>query len=549
VWAHVLLLAVVLILLMPVVGTQASFSADEGAAIIEAKSLAAGHGWIVEHPLHSVDPTGKYYPLELSARGPAGYAPFAKHPLYAVILAGADRVAGTTGMVLLSVLGTVVAAALGAAIAGRLDPRLRRPAVWARVLSPLLFDGYLVIAHTLGAACVAGAALAVIVAFERRSVVIAAGAGPLLALAVLLRTEAQLLAVALAVTVLVVAVRRRDLWPAAAAAAAASVGGAYFAKTIEHAWALHIVGGRATSTAAFSTSAPYGFLGGRLNALGITWLLPSYDGSALLELALIVMLASVIMGAFVARRRPQDHAGLMLAAVVGVAAAVVAFAVDSDNVVPGLLVAFPLGVAGALLVDRAAVRSITAKVLTGTFVLFALAVLATQYPSGGSGEWGGRYFAIGLPLAVPMVLLGLSRAASRLASQTARLALAGLVACATLISAMGVMSLRDYHQRTGSFVASLDRAASANPADRPVLISTVGAVPRFAWQTFDRERWLLAHPQDLGDLAARLTKARVGHALLVTDNPAAAEAHIGSGVHVTPTNLSRGGWTVLDLRL
>jgi hypothetical protein len=117
------------------------------------------------------------------------------------------------------------------------------------------------------------------------------------------------------------------------------------------------------------------------------------------------------------------------------------------------------------------------------------------------------------------------------------------------MAVMGLASLRSYHAHTGEFVSALDRAVSGNPADRPVLISTVGSVPRFAWQTFDRESWLLAPPADLGDLTARLRAANLTHALLVTDDAAAAKAHIGPTVHVSPTTLSRGGWTVLDLRM
>ncbi|MDQ6910972.1 MAG: hypothetical protein M3Z84_09370, partial [Actinomycetota bacterium] len=101
VWAHLLALAVVLVALVPLVGTTASFSADEGAAIVQAHSLSRGDGWIVEHPLPQVDPTGKNYPLELSERGSRGFAPFGKHPLYALALAAADGLGGVTAMVLL----------------------------------------------------------------------------------------------------------------------------------------------------------------------------------------------------------------------------------------------------------------------------------------------------------------------------------------------------------------------------------------------------------------------------------------------------------------
>src|SRR3954465_6534237 len=102
--AHVAALAVVLLALMPLIGTGSSFSADEGAAAVQARSLSRGDGWIVAHPVPDVDPTGVNYPLELSERGPDGFAPFGKHPLYALLLAAADRAGGTSAMVLLSVL-------------------------------------------------------------------------------------------------------------------------------------------------------------------------------------------------------------------------------------------------------------------------------------------------------------------------------------------------------------------------------------------------------------------------------------------------------------
>ena len=164
---------------MPVVGTHASFSADEGAAITQARNLARGDGWIVDHPLPQVDPEGANYPLELSSRGPNGVAPFAKHPLYALVLAGAERVGGINAMVALSMLGTLAAAALGAALASRMGgPGLARPTLWALGLgSPLLFDGYLVVAHTIGAALAAAAVLVAVIAIERRRAAARPGRG------------------------------------------------------------------------------------------------------------------------------------------------------------------------------------------------------------------------------------------------------------------------------------------------------------------------------------------------------------------------------------
>ena len=93
-WAHAAALAIVLLALSAVVGTDDSFSADEGAAVVQARTLARDGTWIRPHPLPAVDPPARMYPLENSGVGPDGHAPFVRHPLYALLLAGVDRAGG-----------------------------------------------------------------------------------------------------------------------------------------------------------------------------------------------------------------------------------------------------------------------------------------------------------------------------------------------------------------------------------------------------------------------------------------------------------------------
>lgn len=139
---------------------------------------------------------------------------------------------------------------------------------------------------------------------------------------------------------------------------------------------------------------------GRIQSFGLTWLRPSYGGSRSrwVDLALVAMVAALALAAFVARRRPEDRAGIRLCAAVAMAAALtaalIAVLAAAGNVAPGLLIAFPAMGAG-LLLRRRSLGSLAARLMAGTFGLFALAVVATQYSTGGSGEWGGRYFAIG----------------------------------------------------------------------------------------------------------------------------------------------------------
>ena len=113
-------LGLFLVAILAFVGDTTSLTSDSGVAVVQARSLTAGDGWIVEHPFPEVDPDGRHFPIEKSDRGANGFAPFAKHPLYVVLLGGADWVAGVPGMVGLSRLGTVVAAMLAAGMASRI---------------------------------------------------------------------------------------------------------------------------------------------------------------------------------------------------------------------------------------------------------------------------------------------------------------------------------------------------------------------------------------------------------------------------------------------
>lgn len=535
--AHVAALAVVLLALVPLIGTGASFSADEGAAIIQARSLSRGDGWVVAHPVPEADPAGLAYPLELSERGPRGIAPFGKHPLYALLLAGADRLAGVTGMVLLSLLGTVAAAAMGALLAARIDRGLARPAIWVIGLaSPLLFDGYLVIAHTLGAAA-GGAVLAAATAFERRSRLAALAIVPWIAVAVLLRTEAVFLALGLAGAAAVVGWRRDQV--VAALVAGASVIAALAARLGEGVWIGRILGGSVAGTGAVSPPATSGFLADRWQAFSITWLRPSYGAARLVDLLLLVMLVAVLVAAHAARRG-RPGVGVM-AAVSGVSA-VAAVVLAPANVVPGLLIACPVLGAGLMLTGRRTLATTAARLAAVTSVVFTLVVVATQYSTGGSGEWGGRYFALALPIGLPVVLLAIRHRGSRGL-------VAGLVVCSLALSVMAVGSLRAAHRRGAGLIAAIDRTAGDTVAgsDRPVLVTTAPLVPRMAWPTFDRQRWLLSRPGDLPALVDRLDAAGIERFTFVARSE--AEAALLPATVARQRVTTYGAWRILVLRI
>ncbi|MDQ6746726.1 MAG: hypothetical protein M3010_01270, partial [Candidatus Dormibacteraeota bacterium] len=480
---HVVALAVVLVALLPLLG-NGSFSADEGAAMIQARHLARGEGWIIDHPLPQVDPGGRAYPLELSERGPKGTAPFARHPVYALLLAGADRAGGAGAMMLLSVAGAVGAAALAAALGARFGPTFARPSLWvAGLATPLLCDGFVVIAHTLGAAFAAAAVILALRVLEGRGrpAVTASGMAACVAIAVLFRTEAVFWGVALGLVLGLVAVRRRSVL--VLAAAVLSVLAAYGARMAEQAWMIRILGSPVVATSA-PPKAASNFLAGRLETFELTWLAPGYGRSPGAALALLVMLGAVIATTVAARRVPGDRLLVRTLSALAAVAAVAAVVIAPTNLVPGLLVAAPLVAAGLFALRRSTLAGVGPHLALATFALFAAAVIATQYPGGGSVEWGGRYFALGLPVLVPVIVMALAAVGRGLDPVTRRSAAAALTACAVAMGVMGLSSLGAIHRRTARLTAAADRAGrKVAPAGMPVMVSTTTSVPRLAWAT------------------------------------------------------------------
>ena len=554
VWAHLVALAVVLLCLLAVVGTSSSFSADEGAAIAQARSLSEGRGWMVPHPAPELDPGGVNYPLEFSERGPGGWAPYAKHPLYPLLLAGAHRLGGVTAMVLLSLAGTVAAAGLAGALARRLDAALVRPAIWVTGLaSPLLFDGYLLIAHTLGAALAGAAVLAAVVAIERRSALLALTVMPAVAAGVMLRSEALFIAGALAVLGGIVALRRREVRVPATVVALGSLSAGGGSRVLDALWTAHIVGSAgptaATAPAAGDSS---GLIAGRVQGLLVTWLTPGYGGQTVTGLALLVMLAAIAVGAFTVRRSPGNGGRIVSCAAVAAAAAISAVFAGPGTVVPGLLLAFPLAGAGLLLVSRRTLQSTTAQITSGVCALFALAVLATQYAKGGGGEWGGRYFALAIPIGVPILLLALWDQRAKMTPSVTRRAAAGLVVCSLALTTMGVSALRASHRANARLVAAVERAGRTVGPDRPLMVTTEGAMPRFAWPTSARQRWLLATPDGLDHLLGRLRQAGVTRVGFVSRNlPRDRVVLDRAGVRIVSVDGSESSrrWQVLVLEV
>lgn len=548
VWAHLIALAAILLLLAPVVGKPQSFIADEGAAMIQALSLEAGDGWIVEHPLPEVDPEGAWYPVVNAEHGERGFAPLAKHPAYPVLAAAAARLGGATGIVILSLVGAVIAAGLAAALAGQLDRILVRPTLWVvGIASPILFDGFLAMGHTLGAAFVTAAVLVAVIAMRERRPIVALFVALPVAGAVLLRNEALLFAAALTLVASVIGLRRRYRVPAlivAGSTVLATVG----ARLVERIWIAHITGGAVGATSVGVPSSGGGFLKSRVDGFLATWLNPAYGGSLRLRLALLVMLPAIGWCVSRARIDPQDRLGILGAAAVAAVAAVAALWIEPGNVVPGLLVAFPAGTVGLLLLRRRQFEEVGPVVMGATAALFALAVLATQYAAGGTAEWGGRYFALVIPVTVPLFLAALRHQALAFSTLVRRGLVVALVVCSLASSVMAIGGLRVSNQVAARMVARIEAASRATGDARPVVLTTWVGGTRLLWPTFGNHRWPYVAERDVAVAAGRLRAAGVHRFLFVTLDLSAQRSGLAGFAVISSDGAPNGdGYQVLVL--
>ncbi len=535
--------------LLPVAGLRAVWSADEGALLRQVDHLEAGNGWVFDHPFPEADPGGSYAPIHLSSWADRDECPspetgchrtiaLAKHVIYLWIATGLYGLGGYGAIVVLSVAGTVAAAIAAGRLAGSVEPSAATPALWLTGLaSPLLINSYVAWAHTVGAALV-GWALYGLTRHARSADRSGIGAprwlGPVagsvaLAAAPTVRTEGALAGIAIGLGLLTVgllpihrdrpAARRQGLATGALALVATGGGIAIDALTATP------TGG---PTEAVGLDESHGFLAGRFEALSITWLQPGYDGHPA-DLAILVAAAAVLAAAVAARRGPDGIAVVRPLLVAAVVALALRMLVAPGALVPGLVMAFPVLFAGLILLRRRDLADPRLAELVLPFALFCAAVLATQYRYGGGGEWGGRYFAIGLPLGVAAATVGLVRAARRFPTDARRQLGALLLASIALLGSMGLYGLRSVRHRTAELGRQLEASlvAPGDGDDRPVVVTTIDAFPRWLWSDLDRARWLRVPEDDLGSLADRLRSLGIEGFTLVSTRPDQDAARLG----------------------
>lgn len=563
--AHAAMLAVAMLVLLPVVGWHGVLSTDEGAAIAQARSLSSNGSFGMSHPLLEADPSGAHFPFEKSAASDGGYAPLPKKPAYSLLLAAVDRAGGVPAMLLLSIGGTVAAATLTAMIARLMNAALAVPAFWlAGAASPLFIDGFLIIAHTITAACCAGALL-----MAARSVASPHGrpGSPawhlgssailaiLLGAAVLLRAEAALFGAALTIGALFIAAQQGVGRRSAGMVAAAAMLSTTVAFAVDRGLTARYFGA-APESAASVPADDRGFLLDQLRALVITTIRPGYGavGTAGLLLVLVAVVGLVAVREARSEASSQRTVRVLAAAVAVLVALRAAVPGEPPQLVPGLFVAAPLLLWGLAALDRRALRSGLAALLAITGIAFAGAVAATQYPVGGGFEWGGRYFALGLPCAVPLATAGLARVAQRVDVGTRRVCAIAALGSASVLCGIGLHAVHTNRDNWSGLTQSIMQAGrGADPGDggRPVVVSTKPEPPRAAWDTHGDARWLLVADAEIPGMLDRLEGLGIRQLVLVTRGDSLLDEIDASGYEPTVRigSITDGTWWTPILRL
>lgn len=550
---HAVALALVLLVIIPFVGTGAIVNADEGAALTEAKIVNASGQWGMANPSPVADPAGEWFPIHLSSEIGGKWYPYTKHLAYPALISVLLDHGGLGSIFTVQALATVMAAALAALMTRRLARRTARPAslelwtLWAVGLgSPLFFDSYWVIAHSIATVGATLALLGVMKALdEERLGLVAIAVG--VPIAALFRSEGVLLGGALALVLGGCWLHRRTVtrFVAGGVAVAATIG-CYLGDAAMERWAE-----QGSHTGSFAITESQSWISGRVPALVSTFVRPQLADAPLLTALTLMIGLGVVVTWMALRRGLLDDRGLQG---VSLATAVLAVArlAFRHTPIPGMVWAFPVGVAGLVSLRRRHVADPAIAALLAACAAFTLAVVATQYSVGASGDFGGRYLHLIVPTLVVVGVLGIDTAVRGQSQQLRRALIASLVVVALSVTATGALFLHRAHQHLGSAIGVIDRTAHVALASgaRATVMSTVGPLGRYAWQhVLDDQYLTVVEPADWSRATTALANSGVRQLSIVTtpEDARAVTESVARSYRVTGTvDASTAGWVVLQ---
>jgi hypothetical protein len=528
-WVHAAVLLIILLAVLPFTETGPVWLADEGGMRLQAELLADDRGWSLQRPFAELDPEEITTPIESASINGEEYTPFAKHVVASVALGAARRIAGPIGLILLSILGTALAAWVVGAIAEGRRRGTGRWALWALGLgSPLVIYSYTSTSHTIGVALAAVAVASAVAVLSGR---LAWAVPLLLAVAVgpQFRNEALLFGGAVAIVLLAFSLRPFRLARFAVAlgvAAAAAVG---FAGNL----ALEQSVGGALSVPV-DTTAP-GAVERIVNA-GTSVLVRVSTDDAVAAVAVFALAGATVLLLGWLRHEPQAtkrhlfHAGLVIASAA-------ALLLVGPAHVYGLLLAFPL-LFGGLLTIRSEVWSVeTYRFLLIIGTVYMVAVLLTQDFGGGGVQWGGRYLFLALPALLPPAIAGIAAAVERLDRDAVRVVVAAVVIGAGALTITSIQVLSERHQGTEGVVAAMSAAAAtvgpAGDGGGPVIFSQFTNVGRMSWETVEDIRYLLMPEDAMAEYTERFAAEPIDRFVLLASNDEEIDRFIDEGFRVS----------------
>jgi hypothetical protein len=506
--AHAGVLTALLMLLMPLIGVdKGPFISDEGGVLLQLDTLAERGGWWAEYPLRDLDPDGRWVPINYAAYDDGRVMPFPSRPAYPLLLLLPYRLAGIWGVTAVGLAGVGLAALFAGLIARELDSRAALPALWLTGIgTPLVFHGYVLQAHSLGAAVAGVAGWVVVRQVQRRPLV----AGHLLlalclAVGILVRREVAFLAIAMAVALTAAWMSDREHQRGGLTAACLALVGCASGLLLASRLARWF-GGLDRALASPVAGDEQGGLIDRVTTAAGTLLRTTYDTPNLGDAVWLAALTIMLVGTLLWLRRSDRVLMLLGLATIGGAVAIrVAVPTEIAGIVPGLLVACPILICGTLAAGRNAITDPGPRVLLTTAGLFTAAVLATQYSNAGAWEWGARYLAASLPLITPVAALGLLRLLDSRPASLRPWVVAAIALATVAPSALALGAQHDVRQRGAHVVDTL--VAVAGPDG--TIVTTAFALGRFDLHQPDDEvdrRWgkiLMGRLDEFADVAER----------------------------------------------
>ena len=406
-WITAFVLLAVLVAFAVVIDNGHVAVPDDGVYAAQVDGLSNG-SWSTVRPAENIDEGGLNSAIGPGVVMDSRQIPYERHPLFSLSLLPLYNVAGFLGLMLFSVIGVWGAAVSAGLLARRIHPSFGLVALLiTAVVSPLIFDSFLVSAHGMGAAMAGFAVLGISQSLDDRKWYPLAYAMPAVALLVALRSEGFILALALGVAVAAAAVwhlLKRAAWRREGSVALAVL------VTASAAFILDSKASQAiTSQKGFDTQPLSRVLGEHTGPWTAVWssvLRPWFDTVADSYTSFALSAICIILAALCLKLWPKRWLlaiGLLLLSM----CCMILQQFSEPTLVSGFIPVFPASIAGLILLTRSNLRDpLVGRVLVVSALTF-VALVPTMYDNGGGTEWGGRFFHVLIPALVPVAVVGL----------------------------------------------------------------------------------------------------------------------------------------------